>query len=558
MAGGADAEVTVGADASAVARAAAVAKTAWVDAGNAIKSAIGAAAQSVVTDLGNVALSQGKVNFASQHQQVREFESASAHMAVAMGRDLSSVRSSLESTGAAIGKRPLEVAKWASEVGKLTYNFDGAAEAMKGIAGLAAQTGRSTDDYRGLAAELGTVGKVGGDTTAAIAALTAQANALRTKGGVAAFAGQVEGLEDVISRFGISSTAEFLKVTAAAGALTAGLNDVTARRVQQSTFGTIANNPLGWGRFLGRDLTNAQGQVEHPEKVMEEIAERFKRQYGQRGAKEALQYNFGTEGGAAIFTRYLTKEGREAGAKAAAAAGTSAATQGPALGELLGTDAGKRDVAGSKADVAARDLMGSASLLGGAADALQRWASTNPITTTVVATALGTGASSFMSSFGKSISTMMGGGGEGGAAGGAVDLVTKGKGGKDLLKYAGFLGLAAAGEKVAENAVLDTRASTWQKSLGVGKALDLGGMSAGDMLELARDPQKLGKFLADQASASQGGGASGGGGLSDDAVAKLRAAFSDGIKIEVSNASDTPITATVKGGHSSAAGSQKT
>src|SRR5262249_19085061 len=145
------------------------------------------------------------INFASQHAAVKEFEGATARLAVASGRDLESVRAGFEATGKSIGKRPGEVAAWASEVGKLTYNFKGAGEAIEGLSGLAAETGRSVEDYRGLAITLGSVGKVAGDTGHAVGVIVAQSEKLGVQGGPAAFADQIEALGDTISQFSVNS-----------------------------------------------------------------------------------------------------------------------------------------------------------------------------------------------------------------------------------------------------------------------------------------------------------------------------------------------------------------
>src|SRR5438105_2335965 len=117
-----DAKVTVGADASAVERAALAAKGAWKDFGNTIQGEVVGAARLLAKELGDVALSSGRISFASQHAEVQKFESSTARLAVSMGRDLDGLRSQFERTGQAIGKRPQEVAAWADSVGRLTYS----------------------------------------------------------------------------------------------------------------------------------------------------------------------------------------------------------------------------------------------------------------------------------------------------------------------------------------------------------------------------------------------------------------------------------------------------
>jgi len=384
-----DAEITVGADASQVERAAAAAKAAWKDAGESIKEAFGSATRTIVTGLGEVALAQGKVNFAAQHAQVREFEASSARLAVAMGRDLTSVRNELEQTGVAIGKRPQEVAAWATELNKLTYGAGDATESIRAMTGLAAETGRSAEDYRGLAVELTTVGHAAGDTANVIGVMQAQAEKLGTVGGIAAFADQVQGLQEVISRFAVSSERDFLKVTALAGALGKGLSPAAAARVQQGAFGALASDPLKWERYLGHEITDEHGQIKDPAKVLQEITEKTKRRYGG-DARRVLMLNFGAETGAAMNAAHFDEAAKAAGLGASGAAG--AAQQ-----RLLDTDAGRRQVAEAQLAESSRALLGSSTLLGRAADALQKFSAHNPIAGTFAATMGSAALATFMS-----------------------------------------------------------------------------------------------------------------------------------------------------------------
>jgi hypothetical protein len=376
MAGKEDAKITVGADASAADRVFAALKAGARDTGTALRESIGSAARAVASDLAGVALEQGKVNFSSQMGQVREFEASSARMAVAMRRDQETLRSSIEETGVAIGKRPQEVATWSNEVGQLTYNLKGATEEIKGLSGLAAETGRSVDQYRGLAVVLGTVGHVAGDSTHAIGVMYAQAEQLGTAGGVAAFADQIEGLGDTISRFAIRSEADFLKVTALAGELGKGLSPQAASRVQQGALGALASDPTRWERFLGHSITDEHGQIADPTTALREIVEKTKKRYG-KDASRVLRLNFGAETGAALYGADLSEAGTAAGAAPSSAPAD-------AQRRYLATDAGKRDVAGAELAESSRALMGSSTALGRAADALQQFAAHNPLTSTLL------------------------------------------------------------------------------------------------------------------------------------------------------------------------------
>lgn len=401
-----DAQVKVGVDASAVERAAAAIKTSFLQVGDTLANSIGSAAKSVATSLADVALAAGRVNFGAQREQVKAFESSTAHMAVAMGRDLETVRAGFEQTGREIARRPGEVEAWTDQVGRLTYSFDSAGKAVKGLSALAATTGRSIEDYRGLAVELGSVGKVTGDTTHALGVMAAQAEKFKTVGGIAAFADQIEGLSGAISHFAVKGESDLLRITAASAALTKGLDPQAAQRVSQGAFGALASDPIGWSRFLGRDITNEQGKVDRPEQVLQQITEKIKRTYG-KDAERMLMLQFGAETGKALS---------HADWKAAAEAqGLS-----PSTGlqekqrQLLDTDAGKREKAQADLDASSRNLMGSSTLLGKAADALQRFAASNPISATLVSTALGSGAASAFGGLAKLLAPA--GGGAGSAA----------------------------------------------------------------------------------------------------------------------------------------------
>jgi len=459
-----DAEVVIGADASAVERAAATAIDAWRGAGSSITGALAGVGRS----LADIALNASKVNFSSQHEQVKQFENASAHLAIAMGRDLESVRASMEATGIAIGKRPAEVAAWEHAVGRLTYNFGAAGEAIKGMSALAAQTGRSVEDYQGLAAVMGTVGKVTGDTSHAVGVLNAQAQALGTAGGIAAFSDQVEALGDTISHFAGQSERDFLRVTAVAAALGQGLSPQASGRVQQQALGALSGDPLRWERFLGKSITDEHGEIRNdkdmnPATIMRDITEKVKRRYGH-DAKRVLQLNFGAETGAALFNADYGKA-----VKAAGLAPSGAAED--AMHALGGTDAQKRAVDESQLAASSRALMGSSTALGRAADALQHFAAHNPLLSTLGGTVAGSVVSSVI---GKGVGML------GGAAGsGGLGSLIGGAGGFGSL---GGLGMAAlpwlgAGAAVAGGAYLGGKAGMWidektgwtDKAFGTGK-----------------------------------------------------------------------------------------
>lgn len=573
MSKGKDAEVVVGADVSAAKRAAAELKTAWKGAGEGMQAAIGGAANAIISDLAHVATSAGKVSFSSQHQQVKDLEAATARMSASSGQSLAQLRAETEATGIAIGKRPKEVNEWATSVGQLTHNFEGASKQIEGFAGLAARTGKHVNDYRGLAVELATIGKVAGDSSHVLGVLETQAEKFGVVGGISAFATQVEGLSDTISHFSIKSEADFLKVTAAAAALGKGLNQQAAGRVQQSVFGLVQGRTLDLERYLGRKLTNEQGQIEDPAAIMQEYVAKTTKRHGRERAQRNLAFQIGPEAAAAAFN---------ADWKAVDKAGALPASdkQKAALEKYKGSDAGKRDVAEAELAKASRDLMGSSTALGKAADALQKFSASNPIAGTAGAVVAG-GAATAVG--GAVVKAVVGNKAGGGILGGSKIL-------GNVVKYgSGILAAGAAGYGIGTG--LDYVTSYSDRITGTNndkhilKRFSVQTIKQkSDQDDVAADAKlqdRVKAIRAQNASNAEARAAaqplSGGGDLlkqmaasfqqinkaggmddaSADKIAKaMVSALQGGMKVEVTNATETPIQATVKGSKSSQAGRQ--
>lgn len=578
-----DAKITIGADATAVDKALAVSLAFIKNWGSEAKSAIGGAVTSIVSDLSNVVLAQGKISFTSQHQQVREFEAGSARMAVSVGRDLQSVRSEAETVGAALGKRPQEVIAWATEVGKLTGNFSGAMQGMKGISELAASTGRSAQEYRGLAVELQTVGRVSGDTSQMVALLKTQADSLGVSGGVAAFADQVQGLADSFSYFSIKGEADFGKMTELAGKLGGGgANQQTAARNQQSVLGNIAGNSFQWSRFLGRDIYDKEGNLEDPNKTVGDITKKIEGQYKRPDqARRALILQFGAQAGSRLHALHQSGE-LYSSPKSATQGGQPVPAD--ALKQYLNTDAGKRDQAQAQLAIASDKLLGSASLLGSAADKLQSFAAGHPIASTVGATAAGGIISGTLGAIGKTL----GGGVTGAGANGAKTI------GGMLLRGGGGLGLAALpglGQGLAIAGSFAGGVYAGWESQGGQEAIDkayadenkagytpeqkhalIVANEARDRVRAARGMSALkGGFVpsAEDTDLARGSGTEAGQGLltqklmsegisEKDAQTLARAIANElkGVNITVQSTPDNPLSATMRTSQSSAAGNQ--
>jgi hypothetical protein len=528
-----DAKLTIGADASAVERAFSAAKSAVREAAAELASSMAGAARSVVGSFTDVAVAQGKINFASQHAAVREFELATTRLATAAGRDLSGVQQEFNRVGVAIGKRPAEVAAWASEVGKLTYNFDSAGKAIEGLSGLAASTGRDVEEYRGLAVVLGSVGKVAGDTTRAVGLMAAQADALGVQGGVAAFADQIEALGGTISLMSINSERDLGKVTALAATLGKGLGAQAAGRVQQQALGALTADPLRWERFLGHSVLDKSGHVQDPTQVLKEITAKAKARYGA-DAQRVLRLNFGAETGSALFNADFSSAER--------AAGLTPSTKPKTLqSALIGSAAGQREVAKAQLDVSSQKLLDSSSALGRAADALQKFAASNPFAST-----LGTAVTESVAGFAVGKAGTLAKGLFQGGSKGAIN-VTQGLAG---------VGAVGAGLAVAGAGALGVGAG-YLAGKGLLALDEKYGKGASDRAKLSAMDAETAKLKAerDRVRAERGLPKLGAGGDAKDLQDAVKAGFKEA-KITIVNMTGGPIEVAEGAAQSPAAGSQ--
>lgn len=482
-----DAEVTVGADTSEVERAFAKASDAAHRAAGDLTASMGGAAKNVAESLASIVTEAGKINFASQHQGVREFEGATAKLAISMGKNLGEVRNTIEETGVSLGKRPQEVAAWISQVGKLSYSFEDAGDSIRGMSELAAKTGRNTEDYAGLAVSLSRMGVAGKDTSSVLGVLASQADKLGTVGGVAAFADQIDAAGEALTHFSIKGSDGLQRVTGFLGMLGKGLDAASAQRVQQSALGALSGDPRRWERFLGHDILDEKGHVQDPAKIYKEIYAKASRKFTDpRELRIAMLNNFGPELGSALLTAGKTGGFDQIGKLSALAPSNASAA---ALAGYQKTEAGERDKAAAELAKSSRELSGSSTALGKAADALESFASKSPLTSQLTGALAGAAGKFGLERVGKLLTGAI----KGGTAG-AIES-TAGKAGLSLLgavaPVLGIAGAAAGGIGIGALA---------------GKALlekDVFGQDEGDKqrLEGATEEVRLAKARRDQARA---------------------------------------------------------
>ncbi len=439
MASQKDAKVTVGVEgAQEVARAADQALAPWERISKTVggsfgkvRGAVGEAVQGIVSDLGHVVTVAGTISFASAAERVRAFEDATARMGVATGSNVEIIRARFERLAEETATKPEEIAAWTSQVGRLTYSYDGATKAVESMQEEALESGRTLGELAPLTVTLQTIGKASGDVGRALGVINAQAEAFRTIGGPTALKDQIVSLSDVTSHFAIQAEGDFARVTALIAGLGKGLAPVAAGRVQQQALSSVAADPLRWERYLGHSVTDEHGQVADPTRVLREIVEKTKRRYGTH-ARRVLELNFGAETGAAMFAADWGEIDRVGKVQPAPSKG--------ALAAFKATDAGRRAVDAAKKDAAMRAAVGSESVVGHVANAVSHLAADHPIATAVGAQ-VGMG---LVKTGARTLAGVLGGGGAaagGGAAGAgaAAGQAAAGAGSGILGRVAGTL-----------------------------------------------------------------------------------------------------------------------
>jgi hypothetical protein len=331
--------------------------------------AISDSVQGIASDIGHVVTAAGAISFAGAISQVHALEETVTRVAVAGRHSVGEVQAGVNELARGIGELPQEVASWTASVGRLTYSYEGAAKAAKGMKEYAALTGESFHDVEPLAVALQTVGHVAGDTSRAVGMIVAQAEKLHAVGGAQAIGDSFLRLQGQISQ--LANSEDVSKVTALLGGFgSKSLTPQQRERALGSVMSRIESNPEGFERFLGHSITDENGHVQDMAGVLRELAEYGRRGRGQR---KRLQFTFGAEAAAALVnTDY------EAIREAEEVRPSTAPSQ--ALAQLQATPAGQRQQARTKKAIAMEGWFGAGTVVGDAYDAFANFAGENPLT----------------------------------------------------------------------------------------------------------------------------------------------------------------------------------
>jgi hypothetical protein len=325
-------------------------------------------------------------------------------------------------------------------------------------------------------------------------------------GGVAALTDQVAAAGEQLTLMSGKGKQAALDLSAFLAVMGRGLDPAAAGRVGQQSVSAITGDPRRWERYLGRHILDEHGHVDAGQlpTIYSDIYKKARRQFGGGDTlRNVLINNFGAETGSAILNAGKTGSLGEVAGLAHAA---PVSVAGDAQAKLLETDAGKRSRAEADLAVSARELLGSSTALGKAADALQRFSSTSPVLGTFAATAASNIFGGQLANLGKRLEDVIGGGKGGGKAGGLGGAF--GKAGGFLGKAGAVAGAGLAGYELGtyldEQYHLSDAAS--HHGGGLGPGVDLDAVSAiGERAVAKAGAQRLATVKAIQTAAHAGG-----------------------------------------------------
>lgn len=446
-----EARISVGVDGvEEIVSAARQATDAWSRAGTTVGSvfrqigpAIGRELQRAGLEVVRLSTSIRTLDLRSAVDSFRQVREASTRFAVAAGTSVEGTRRQFESLARSTLETVPAVAQWATGVGRLTYNYQGALSSVRAYHREAIATGKSFDEMSGLAVVMAE--RLGvEDASSALGHLRAQAEALGTVGGVAAFQDQIKSLAgSMVGLAGVGDEARN-RLTALAGVLGQGLRPVQAEAVQRSVLGFVEQRSGLLNLLGGRDIYDESGQLD-PQKLTESLAwlrERHRRWIPNERLRR-------------VFTRQAMGGG-QVGALAAAAferadfgevariAGLApSGGAGDRLGQYLTSEHGRATAAERHADMRMRE---TAAPIARAQDEITEAGKDQPYAAQVGSGIVNTIATTLATIFGTAIAAKMLG--RGGAAG--AGQIAAGVGGRFALGEAGAVlgagfGAGAAG-----------------------------------------------------------------------------------------------------------------
>jgi hypothetical protein len=321
-----------------------------------IQSGLGSGLRAVGGALSNV-ISGGlqaagvfqSINLAAAVQQAKQLDAVTARLGQSAGVAGSSLKASFEAAEGKTLTSAVAMAEVAKSLGRVTYDGKFAAESLQALGDDALAVGRELPDQLPLAAALHGLGVQSKDVGAELGRLTDIAERLKLSGGPSALKDTIAALGPQLAGVAADSDQARAKLEALVGVMSKGLKPERAREVSAGVLNAIKSRALEFERITGRQVLDANGQVQDPTEILRALKANVDKRFGKgdSAAKRRALMAEGDLGLALMRTDFsevdrVAASARDTGATAKAAEAFRQSTEGKRLDAQLVKERGMR------------------------------------------------------------------------------------------------------------------------------------------------------------------------------------------------------------------------
>jgi len=444
-----------------------------------IEGKLGGALKSVTGHLGEVVKGGlaaagvlGTVNLARAVEDVKRLDLLTGQLGQKIGVSSSTLQTGFAAMEQRILQSRLAQAEFVKQLGSLTYDSRGAAEALDGLGQHALASGRDLGEDLPLGKALKDLGVQGRDSLPELDRVRAIAEQLGTVGGHLALQDSLGRLDGLLQGVSTETDQSRGKLEALLGVLGKGQKTPErADQVRASTLGMIRSRALDIERATGHQVLDDNGNLMDPTQSLKDLRALTLRRFGGNAAaaRRALISDFGADAGLAIWRGGFDQVDQLAG--------------------LTGTGATAADAARAKSDPAMQRRAKEMQKQSGMQEIAKLFVGADDWLTGMLGARGAAGLE-----LGAGLATLFGGGKAAGAAGAAVKGAAAGGGLLPLLGALGFLA-PAAGVLAEVGQDRESMGKDWRG----GHAKEIGA-------ELARRAQEQGGFSEDMFNPGAGQG----------------------------------------------------
>lgn len=291
------------------------------------------------------------INLAAAVEQAKQLDAVTARLGQSAGVAGTTLKNSFEAAEGKTLTSAVAMAEVAKSLGRVTYDGKFAAESLQALGDDALAVGRELPDQLPLAAALHGLGVQSKDVQGELGRLTDIADRLKLVGGPTALKDTIAALGPQLAGVAADSDQARAKLEALVGVMSKGLKPEKAREVSAGVLNAIKSRALEFERITGRQVLDANGQVQDPTEILRALKANVDKRFGKgdSAAKRRALMAEGDLGLALMRTDFgevdrVAASARDTGATAKAAEAFRQSTEGKRLGAQLAKDQAMRGV----------------------------------------------------------------------------------------------------------------------------------------------------------------------------------------------------------------------